>query len=331
MYQGNFNNANYIMSDILPYEDIIEIAQYLPPDDIINLCRTNYKFSRLCDDWHFWSDIAYREFKIRNAQFYTDNPKFKPYDRYLYVKNLLINPIKNFYESIKQNDIEGFNILLDRINDVLVYNRGILSASSNGRLEILNILLNLKGSDPSYGDNLAIRSACKYGHLDIVKRLLLDSRACHAARPATPVDPTDYDNEAIVEASRYGHVDIVNVLLQDKRVDPSEPNNESLIEASRNGYVNVVDRLLQDERVDPSDQNNEAIILASMNGHLDVVIRLLEDDRVDPSDQDDHAIRSALQNKHFDLVNLLLTDRRVMDSLPTTQVNQIKQYISRYI
>lgn len=38
----------------LPYETILNIAQGLPVEKIIDLCRTSYKLSRICDDWYFY-------------------------------------------------------------------------------------------------------------------------------------------------------------------------------------------------------------------------------------------------------------------------------------
>src|SRR5690349_9739066 len=75
--------------------------------------------------------------------------------------------------------------------------------------------------------NSAIRLASRYGHLEIVKLLMSDSR----------VDPSAENNEglcyhlnlinsAIRLASRYGHLEIVKLLLSDNRVDPSANSNE---------------------------------------------------------------------------------------------------------
>ena len=50
--------------------------------------------------------------------------------------------------------------------------------------------------------------ASNYGHIEIVKLLLNDSR----------VDPSDKNNEAIRLASEEGHIDIVKLLASDKRV-----------------------------------------------------------------------------------------------------------------
>lgn len=38
----------------LPYENILNIVQYLPIENIKELCRTSYKLSRICNDWYFY-------------------------------------------------------------------------------------------------------------------------------------------------------------------------------------------------------------------------------------------------------------------------------------
>jgi len=127
-----------------------------------------------------------------------------------------------------------------------------------------------KGADPSYNNNYAIKNASIYGHIDIVKILLQDSR----------VDPSADNNYAIRYASKYEYIDIVKILLQDSRVDPSDNHNYAIRYASDNGYFEIVKLLLQDKRVDPSDDDNFAIKSASYNEHLEVVKLLLKDERV---------------------------------------------------
>ena len=126
--------------------------------------------------------------------------------------------------------------------------------------------------DPSAYDNYAIRWASRYGHVEVVKLLLMDKR----------VDPSTHGNYAIRIASDQGYVEVVKLLLQDKRVDPSTHGNYAIRTASSNGYVEVVKLLLMDKRVDPSARDNYAIRMASIYGHVGIVKLLLQDERVDP-------------------------------------------------
>ncbi len=150
-------------------------------------------------------------------------------------------------------------------------NRAIRRASSNGRLAVVERLLQDKRVDPSADENFAVRMAAARGHHLVVDRLLQDKR----------VNPSANDNYAVRLASHFGHLAVVDRLLQDERVDPSADDNYAVRMAAQNGHIAVVERLLEDERVDPSASDNYAVRWAAENGHIAVVDRLLEDDRVD--------------------------------------------------
>ena len=75
-----------------------------------------------------------------------------------------------------------------------------------GKTDIVKSLL--PHIDPSAHNNYAIRLASRFGHLEIVKILLQDSR----------VDPSAFNNYAIQWASENGHLEVVKFLLQDSRV-----------------------------------------------------------------------------------------------------------------
>ncbi|MCI0381476.1 MAG: ankyrin repeat domain-containing protein [Chlamydiae bacterium] len=132
------------------------------------------------------------------------------------------------------------------------------------------------GIDPSMNHNIAIEVASKYGHLEIVKELLKDSR----------VDPSDdyvKTNGAILFASANGHLEVVKELLKDSRVDPSANNQEALQCAIKNNYLEVVKELLKDSRVDPSANGQAALKAAKTNRRKKIEEELLKDPRVDPS------------------------------------------------
>ncbi len=106
--------------------------------------------------------------------------------------------------------------------------------------------------------------AARYGHHQVVNRLLLDER----------VDPAADDNYAIRYAAENGHLQVVNRLLQDERVDPAAQDNDAICCAARYGHLQVVNRLLLDDRVDPTAQDNFAICSALVYGHAEVMNRL---------------------------------------------------------
>src|SRR3990167_9224825 len=110
--------------------------------------------------------------------------------------------------------------LLDELFQLPLFDQAddLLSASKNGRLDIVERLLEDQRVDPSDQNNISIIFASENGHLDVVERLLQDER----------VDPSSQDNQSIILASENGHLGVVERLLQDRRVDPSDQNNEAL-------------------------------------------------------------------------------------------------------
>ena len=171
-----------------------------------------------------------------------------------------------------------------------------------GNTELVKILLQFPGIDPSFGvDSATIRWASERGHLEGVRLLLNDTR----------VDPAASDNIAFRMASESGHAQVVQLLLADDRVDPAACDNGAIRCASLYGHLKIVQLLLNDPRVNPAAADNFAIHVASANGHLEVVRLLLNDPRVDPTSNENYAIRCASENGYLEVIQLLLTDDRV--------------------
>jgi hypothetical protein len=190
--------------------------------------------------------------------------------------------------------------------------KALICASRFGAIDLVpNMLLDSR-IDPAYDRNDAIRWATHSDHLEIVRLLLNDSR----------VNPSDEDNQAIIHASIQGHFEIVQLLLQDPRVDPSVNENEAIHRAIQNGKTEVVRILLEDSRVNPNDQPNDweeedvfnGIVHASEWGYFEIVRLLLEDGRVDPSYYNNAACVRAIENGHIEIAQLLVKDQRVRDS-----------------
>jgi hypothetical protein len=142
--------------------------------------------------------------------------------------------------------------------------------AANGRLAIVQRMLESREVRFNGSELVALFSAVKNGHVDVVDYLIRNAM----------FDPSANGNYAIGLAADCGHLAVVDRLLQDERVDPSD-DNYALRNAAREGHLAVVERLLHDPRVDPSANNNNAVRLAAGRGHLAVVDCLLEDDRVD--------------------------------------------------
>jgi hypothetical protein len=111
------------------------------------------------------------------------------------------------------------------------------SASKQGHLDVVELLLRDPRVDAAALDNAPLRRACYAGHVSVVKRLLADPR----------VDPTAGNHDAITTASYCAHTAVVDALLADGRVDPSVPNNRPL-RATKSLQVALA--LAADPRVD---------------------------------------------------------------------------------
>jgi len=172
----------------------------------------------------------------------------------------------------------------------------IKMAAKDGRLKVINRLLEMPDVDPTTSRNYPIRAASAEGHLQVVNRLL----------EIPNVDATAADNSAIELAARHGHSRVVNRLL-----DANVPADIMiLIYAARDGSLDIVNRLLG-LGINPADSNNRAIVVAAEKGHLNVVNRLLEIPQVDPTADDNAALFGAVLNKHLHIIKRLLDDGRV--------------------
>jgi ankyrin repeat protein len=126
----------------------------------------------------------------------------------------------------------------------------LLECCKLGRpLVVIKYLIN-KGVNPIPINNRAIMSASENGHVDVVKLLLSYKRVDPWVEGSfIRVDPSVEGNYAIRWASRNGHLETVKALLSDPRVDPSAEDNYTIQWASRKGYVEIVKLLLSDPRV----------------------------------------------------------------------------------
>ena len=132
-------------------------------------------------------------------------------------------------------------------------NWAIQSASQNGHVEVVKMLLADERVDPSADDNGAIRWASEEGHVAIVKILLADGR----------VNPNCA--EVSIE-NGVGEVD--RVILADARVDKFN----FFIKAVRGGNLDLVKYIiLSDPTIDISYHLAEAIDIASNRGCTELV------------------------------------------------------------
>jgi hypothetical protein len=63
-------------------------------------------------------------------------------------------------------------------------------------------------ADPAANNNKAIRSACKYGHIEVLKILLSDKRT----------DPSCNNNQCVRRACKRSYLEMVKLLIEHPRV-----------------------------------------------------------------------------------------------------------------
>jgi ankyrin repeat protein len=214
-----------------------------------------------------------------------------------------------FWSSLSEILFELFDVFNDDNNVSISF----LNAVRTGNLALVNLTLELDLIDPSFENNIAIREASEHGHVNIVDRLLRDTKK--------RVDPSVNDNYAISISSRNGHVAVVDRLLQElqglQRLQRPLTSgfNYPIFYACYNGHVAVVDRLLQ------VDNMNISSIVAWENTkkNTEVVDRLLQEKTANPVSFCYWAVR----NGNIDIVELLLQDNRVSLTMLKDEADQI--------
>jgi len=94
---------------------------------------------------------------------------------------------------------------------------------------IRTALLDKLRSKAAVKSNWTIQKSSQFGHTDVVRLLLVDSR----------LDPTVDDNYAILISCENGHAAVVQLLLADGRADPTADNNYALWTSSWSGYADL--------------------------------------------------------------------------------------------
>lgn len=133
----------------------------------------------------------------------------------------------------------------------------LIIGASKGRIGDVKAALR-RGYPPNLTDDLALYCSLRYGHLEIAKLLLQDSR----------VNPAAKNNYPLLRSAECGYTDIVQILLQDPRVDPSARDSAALGYAVLNGHEEIVKLLLQDGRVDPQTIESERVLHMLEHGSL---------------------------------------------------------------
>jgi ankyrin repeat protein len=199
----------------------------------------------------------------------------------------------------KQGNLEAVKYLVEECEadvharDFGGSNAALRYASYYGHLAIVKYLV-LKGADVNADDDAALRYASTNGHLEVVRYLV---EKCGAHMHAE----NDY---ALRWSSTNGHLEVVRWLVE-CGADVHADDEGALREASMNGHVEVVKYLVL-KGADVHAWNDCALQLASMNGHLEMVRYLVEKCDADLHSLNEQALIRASSKGHVQIVKYLV-------------------------
>lgn len=161
-------NINKTIMNYLNEDTMYDLFEYLSPEDIVHQCRSNKQMSNYCRHPLIQRLIA----KKRVTKQISDYLEF--YGRNKSLQNILNDLL---LEKINLGDYYEVEELIKKgANPAVNYNTPIISSSSRGDIDIVELLLSDPRVDPSDRNNQAIRNASNGGYNDVVELLLTDSR-----------------------------------------------------------------------------------------------------------------------------------------------------------
>jgi hypothetical protein len=128
-----------------------------------------------------------------------------------------LTPQENFDVAILKNNIKKVKSLLScpDVNPSIDDSDCLRTASKEGYIEIVTLLLNDKRADPTSLNHYSVVFSAINGHLDILTLLLSDSR----------VNPSNYQNMPIIESYNFKQYESINILWQNNKVKDSLKND----------------------------------------------------------------------------------------------------------
>jgi hypothetical protein len=133
-----------------------------------------------------------------------------------------VDPLSNECEAVEKAASHGQALVLKflaTIPGMIITSAALTVSAECGHVECVAYLLTLpqiSPSDPEYPS--PIIAACRKGHLDVVRKLLMDKRC----------DPSYRSDYALRVACHFKHAEIVKVLLAHPLVDVTSRNNSAV-------------------------------------------------------------------------------------------------------
>ena len=188
-------------------------------------------------------------------------------------------------------------------------NNNLIKAVYSGNIILVKRFLNVKGCNPSYKNNAAIKIATKKGFIDIAK-MLLNHKCEKLQNMANPADgKLDYEKEseksALVIASDTNNLELLKLFLENGNIDKYPYNKEELSyiirTAAADGHIKTLKYLikLNDPRVNSASEDNYAIFRAIDEAKEDIIKTLAYDMRVKLGKFDEHHDSSPISYSFF--------------------------------
>ncbi len=264
-----------------------EILLNLDDKDLDNVCSTNKRAEKICNDDQFWNLRIQRSYGSDLSK-YINGMKYKEIYKELIKLGYDINKV------LIQASLLGYlpvvKYLIDSGANVngtdSQYKSPLDSAAYGGHLSIVEYLIENEAMV-----NRSLGLAAKNGHLSVVTYLLENGASSHADK-----------DEALTWASQHGQLSVVKYLIE-YGVNIHSLNNQALRRAAEYGHLPVVKYLIEHEAY-IHVWDDEALTSASLEGHLSVVKYLLEKG-ADIHAIDDICLQWVSLNEHFSVVAYL--------------------------
>jgi hypothetical protein len=302
--------------------------------EVVDLLLKHEKFNTYFDDNYLI------EYAIKNGQ----NDIVK-----LFLKNDRLNMSKSdpslLELSASYGDVEIFNTILNDRRSNCFREKAMYVAARKGKAEMLKILINDEGIDPTIMDNKSMQ-------------LVISSRSVEAfdfMRSNKNVY-NSYDRyTALKVASDVGSVHVLNVLSKEN-IDLSHNNNDSIKSAVRNHQHSFIKMLLTTETVASDielrfvlakqaseDSDINTLNLLFEDGKIDTVANrkklleiisnnpfdnnfmlefILNNKEIDPSSDDNYLLKMASKSNKMESMKLLIEKKEVYSSIDKEWINK---------